>query len=507
MKPYSIGYLGILIALQLTTVSSFCQDTNALELIRQMKERIDALEEKVRLLESEKASRSRDEGSAKQQQLELEQKVKVLERNRELEFEASEAKAKELPKISIGGEGFGFSSADGQFGIQLKGVLQVDSRTFLHDSNTRGNDGFLLRRARPILQGTLWKDFEFLFIPDFGGTGSPQIFDAYLNYRYQPWLQLRAGKFKVPFGLEQLQADADTLFNERSLVTTLVPNRDLGVQLHGDILDGVVSYAAGIFNGVGDARNSNNADFDDNKSFAGRLFFHPFKKSDSLIFQGLGLGVAGSYEHSQGVNTVGLPSTTGGTFAGYATAGQQQYFAYAPENNAVIFADGKHWRLSPQAYYYYGPFGFLAEYAISEQRLTGALTTSLASDTLHHQGWQISGSWILTGENAAFKGGVVPRHRFNPAQGTWGALQLVARYEELDIDDAAFPLFADPTASASGANGWSVGLNWYLNRNVLVKASFSHTWFDGGGGSGDNPPASVTRQDENVLFTRIQLAF
>jgi len=75
------------------------------------------------------------------------------------------------------------------------------------------------------------------------------------------------------------------------------------------------------------------------------------------------------------------------------------------------------------------------------------------------------------------------------------------------MDRDAFPIFADPTTSARSASAWSVGLNWYLNRNVLVKAGFSHTRFSGGGGTGATPPAIVTRQPENVLFTRVQLAF
>ena len=50
----------------------------------------------------------------------------------------------------------------------LHGVLQVDNRSFFDDSGIQGNDGFLLRRARPILQGTLYRDFDFIFVPDFG---------------------------------------------------------------------------------------------------------------------------------------------------------------------------------------------------------------------------------------------------------------------------------------------------------------------------------------------------
>jgi phosphate-selective porin OprO/OprP len=472
--------------------------------IRALRQKIEELEQKVKELEGKKSEAQTDKDKARTD--ELEQKVKVLERNRELDVEAAEAKAKDAPKITIGSDGFSFGNADGSYAVQLKGVLQVDSRNFFHDSGIVGNDGFLLRRARPVLQGTLARDFDFLFVPDFGGS-SVQIFDAYLNYRYRPELQLRAGKMKSPIGLEQLQADVDILFNERSLVTDLLPNRDIGVMLHGDILGGVASYAAGVFNGLGDGRSTSNFDFEDDKAFEGRVFFQPFKTTFIYPLQGFGFGAGGSYETMQRTNTTGLPATTGGTLPGFVTDGQQQFFAYNPAGGAVVVADGEHWRLSPQAYYYYGPFGFLGEYIVSDQRVTRVLGATRTTSRLENTGWQISGSWILTGEDAAYKGGVVPRHPFNPLGGGWGAWQLVGRYEQLDIDNNAFPLFSNPASSATFAAAWSVGLNWYLNRNFLIKASISHTDFKGGGGPGASAPAAVTRKDENVLFTRLQLAF
>jgi len=228
--------------------------------IRALRQKIEELERKVKELE-EKNKPEAQTDKDKVRTDELEQKVKILERNRELDVEAAETKAKEAPKITIGSDGFSFGNADGSYAVQLRGVLQVDSRTFFHDSGIVGNDSLLLRRARPILQGTIARDFDFLFVPDFGGS-TVQIFDAYLNYRFRPELQLQAGKFKSPIGLEQLQADQDLNFNERALPTSLVPNRDIGFELHGDLFGGVVSYAAGIFNGVGDARNSSNFDFE-----------------------------------------------------------------------------------------------------------------------------------------------------------------------------------------------------------------------------------------------------
>src|SRR5258706_11676253 len=126
----------------------------------------------------------------KEQIRELDQKLRVLERKLELDKEAGTEKAKSYPVIKAGDTGFSITSGDSNFMAAIHGVLQVDNRSFFNDGGVAGSDTFLLRRARPILQGTLYRDFDFLFVPDFGGS-SGQIFDAYMNYRYQPEIQLR----------------------------------------------------------------------------------------------------------------------------------------------------------------------------------------------------------------------------------------------------------------------------------------------------------------------------
>src|SRR4051812_28921825 len=132
-----------------------------------------------------RADDTADEIKALREQIQaLDQKVRVLERQREIEGEAAVAKAKETPRIVAGASGLVVTSADTNFVFQLRGLVQVDNRTFFHDGGIQGNDTFLLRRARPIFQGTVFKDFDFLFVPDFGGS-TVQIFDAHINYRYQ----------------------------------------------------------------------------------------------------------------------------------------------------------------------------------------------------------------------------------------------------------------------------------------------------------------------------------
>ena len=458
-----------------------------------LKQQIQELSQAVQALEQQRALEQQTSSAAVQEKVRnLDQQVRILGRQRELDQESAVATAKAQPKISAGANGFSFASANTNFSLALHGVLQVDSRSFLADDHIPGDNSFLLRRARPILQGTVYHDFDFVFVPDFGGS-TVQIFDAYANYRYRPELQFQAGKFKSPVGLETLQADVNILFNERSLATDLVPNRDVGFALHGDLFGGAVSYAAGLFNGAPDySGTATNADFDSLKAFAGRVFFQPLKNSDVAFLKGFGFGLGGSFETDQAwTNTAGTALTPG-----YTTDGQQKFFSYT---NGVV-GHGNHWRLAPQGSYYYGPLGVFGEYVISDQQVRN-VPQHLSGD-LQNTAWDVSGSWLLTGEDAS-PDGVTPRHPFDPKHGQWGAWQVVGRYAQLNVDRGAFPNFANPDTSAAAARAWSAGLNWYLNRNFRVDLSFSHTRFTGGNG----PKATVTRQPENVLFARVQLGF
>jgi phosphate-selective porin OprO/OprP len=440
------------------------------------------------------ATTARADGTNIEQRLdELEQEIRILRRQRELEREQAEQKVKEAPILKAGADGFSLQSADGNFVLRLQGVLQVDSRWYLEDDAHNGTDTFLVRRARPILSGTLYKDFDFRIMPDFG-NGQVVLFDAYVEWKHWQWLKLRAGKFKSPVGLEQLQEDVNTLFTERSLVTDLVPNRDVGVQLGGELADGIVAYAAGVFNGIPDGSNGD-LDNNDPKDYEGRIFIQPFKKTAIVPLQGLGLGIAGTIgDESGSVGNQNLPT--------FKSTGQLTFFRYLQGTSLTntTVANGQHTRWTPQGYYYWGPVGLLAEYAVSDQKVESRPGNVKTSDHIRNSAWEVTGSIVLTGESASFRG-VLPKRPFNLKTGGWGAFQLVARYCELHVDPDAFPAFANPNSSAQEAHDWGVGLNWYLNRNVMLKLDYDQTNFQGGAAGGKN------RETEHFLGTRAQLWF
>jgi phosphate-selective porin OprO/OprP len=377
-------------------------------------------------------------------------------------------------------DGFFIQSDKGDFRLQIGALVHADGRFAPGDEDEAVTDTFAIRRLRPYLRGRFAQHFEFYVNPDFAG-GTLVIQDAYVDTVFAPAFRVRLGKAKTPFGLERLQTVAYMLFFERALPTALVPNRDVGVQVLGDVAGGLVSYSAGVVNGVTDG-GSGDVDSSDSKDLAGRLVVRPFIKRPAGPLRGLALGFAGTRGRQAG--TGALPTLR-------TTSLQQPYFSYS---GAV--ADGVRTRYSPQVSYVHKAFAGLLEYVHSELPVRKG---SVAGD-IGHGAWQLAGSWVLTGE-AATDGstGVRPRANFDFGGGHYGAFQIAARYHALTVDDRAFALNLAAAGSSAKAEAWTAGLNWYLTPNFKYVVNFERTVFDDG--------AELARRPENAVVLRAQVNF
>lgn len=421
----------------------------------------------------------------------LEADLALLKRQKEVDDEKEKADAEKSASVEFGKKGLKITSPDKNFELSVRGYVQGDYRHFFDDESNTGRNEFIARRIRPTIEGKAG-NASFRVMPDFAGS-STRIFDAHIDYKFLDSLQVRMGKFKAPIGLERLQSASDSFFIERGHPTNFVPNRDLGIQVYGTLIPDQLEYQVGVFNGTSDIGNTDN-DSDDKKDIAARVFAHPFHNSDVVPLQGLGIGVGGSVGERDG-------SPTSTILGDYRTPGQQAFFRYrsgsTPTAANTVVADGTHWRLYPQAYWYFRNFGLLGEYAISNQEVT----IGTSNEDLQHQAWQIAGSYVLTGENVGFKGGIKPEEDFNLLKNGWGAFELVGRIGETDVDDDAFPVFANPDTAASRATSVGTGVNWYLNENFKLQLNYDHTNFDGGATGGEDRP------DEEALFSRAQMRF
>ena len=529
--------------------------------------------------------------SAEERANELEQRLLILERKLELQTEDLDKKAKDAPVVSAGDRGFGIKKGD--FEIKFNALAQFDLRTFLNDGDTinqvvygapqngttasrttiyngvppvaangevagntrttaqdiQYNDGFVVRRIRPTIQGSIGKLVDFRFTPELAGSGigdasGNSVVDAYVDLKFSPAASVRIGKQKGPISIERLQSGSALPFIERGLANELAPNRDLGAALFGRLNKDTISYTLGLFNGTADGRDVASGD-DARKEVEGRLFFEPFKDDYSPL-AGLGFGFAGSYGNKHAAGNPANPNAAN-TLPRYRSYGQNQFFGYetfaSPGGNgfsSVVIADGVHARFVPQASFYKDGFGLTAEYAISEQELRRSTsrnangstdTTPLLSPVkkIRNDAYTVTATYVLTGEDASYAG-VKPSNPFTLGGEGWGALELAARVSGLTVDKAAFEgdaltslttspsasfngvtavnggdganlRLADPNASARRAQNYGIGVNWYLTRNVKISADYNRTAFDGGAANGQD------RNTEQTIFSRVQLSY
>ena len=101
--------------------------------------------------------------------------------------------------------------------------------------------------------------------------------DVYGNWRYFRRVQIRAGQFKIPFGMDQLHHPE---FINRSLIGNyLAPGRDLGIMAHGKLFDSRLAYQAGIFVHDGWKAHTKDHEYSGERTFAGRVVAPPLRFS------------------------------------------------------------------------------------------------------------------------------------------------------------------------------------------------------------------------------------
>ena len=355
--------------------------------------------------------------------------------------------------------------------VDFRFKLMHDFRAF--DPEVSGDEGETsnLRRFRVGIQGYITKDFEFEVEREirnevaeaFSLRARPTHYlwrDVYGNYRHFRRFQIRAGQFKIPFGLDQLNGITSGEFVFRSLIGSyLAPGRDIGVMAHGKLFESRLQYQAGWFRH--DGARIHQADYSPSgeRTFAGRLASAPFSWVAPPRFlkslKDLELGVA----FTESAVPEGLRSPRGRTWI--AT---HNYF---PRINV----HGHRLRLGTELSWTPGPFSLRGEVIrVRDERLgQGLRGTDLPN--LISRGWYLSGSWVLTGEKKDRY--VIPKRPFGWGTG-FGAFEIAARGEQIRFGSAEHP--GTPSRSTRAANLASAservatfGVNWYLNRWVRVQ--------------------------------------
>jgi phosphate-selective porin OprO/OprP len=330
--------------------------------------------------------------------------------------------------------------------LELRAKLQVDFREYPPGLND-DDQGFELTRIRLGVQGRLFDRIEFEVEREV--TDDERWWrDVFMDVRFSRELRVRAGKFKVPFGLNQMTSVTDQDFASRSRIGDLLsPGRSVGAQVYGR-LGQRLQYFGGGFIHDGDNTRPRDAELDGRTLWAGRAVVEAID----------GVHVAGNV--TVGQVDEGLNETD------YETASEFTFFE-------PLYLQGRRLRLGGDGRLRRGPASVTAEYARVEDERLGQ---GIGDDDLPvaiAQGWYVSGTLLLTGEEK--DDNVRPRSDF--LRGGIGAIEAAVRYEQIRFTSADHPdpPFRNPRAATVFPNGlrsWAFGVNWYLNRygRILINA-------------------------------------
>lgn len=343
-------------------------------------------------------------------------------------------------------------------------------------------DGTEIRRGRIALSGTVYKDFDYMIETDFGGD-KVSAKDLLLVYHgFNAPIEFTVGHQKHAMSMEVQESSNDIMFTERSLVSALtIPyfDRAIGANLKG--YGNNWNVQAGLY---GDSMTNGAKDKDEGHGFGIRGTFAPINEKEQVLHLGANYGYRKVSEDNlaNGKSTEFSYKTTNLSNLKLVDA----KFADMDNVNTAIL------ELAAMN----GPLSFQSELAHSiVERKTGS---DVGFDAFYAQV-----GWSLTGESRTYRGSdgefkrLVPKNKFNLKNGTWGAWELAARYDQVDLEDE--------NISGGEEKRLSLGLNWYLNEDVRVMADYSKA-FDLDGGALKTASGSYA-DDIDVYTVRAQWAF
>jgi len=341
--------------------------------------------------------------------------------------------------------------------VDVSARLAGDWRTF--DSDLEG-DGSQWRMRRAGIEGDITDHLQFEIEHDLTSDGRWR--DVFVNWQTYRAFEVRAGRFKVPFGREQTTSITRVDFAERALASSAIaPARATGIMMHGRFWSRALTYEVGVFDGDGDNGDLRGGSLPGvlpdwgGPSFAARVTAVPLRRAGRAM-RTFRLGTAvGAVDVPEGLNSL----------RGESVHDTGEYFP-------PVYVNGRRTRTGLELSYLPGPVSVTAEWMEArEQRRRQGIGDVDLSDVIT-RGWYAAATWLLTGENKDDFD--TPRRPL--FSGGLGAIEVAARYEVLTVVSAATdgPAFRNPRAEHLLGNSdsvWTLGVNWFPNRWTRLTAN------------------------------------
>lgn len=363
--------------------------------------------------------------------------------------------------------GLRMESEDGNLQLQIGGRVLNDWGWFDEESDVRNAigdqvDGVEFRSSRLYMSGTIYKNIGFKVQYDFAAGGRPSFNAVYMELKNLPYLgNIRVGHIKEPFSMEVLTANKFTTFMERGLSIVFAQIWNTGIMAHNHFMDKRMTYAAGVFrnsDAFGDSEGGRSTE--GGYSYTARITGLPFYEDGGkkLLHTGVSVSAQNAFDND---------------FRFAARPEMNMADTFVDTGSFIDAGNVGEWAtyVNPEIALVWGAFSFQTEYTFANIDLDD----NTAGSDPDFSGWYAYGSYFLTGEHRKYgmKRGVFGR--IKPYQnfdwnGGWGAIELKARYSELDLNDEGI--------NGGRLNDLTLGVTWYLNPNTKVMFDYVHADVD-----------------------------
>jgi len=399
---------------------------------------------------------------------------------------------------SVKPSGFGYVSGDGKSEINLTGRMHLDTRIFdspfssaaPNDPDARNYGNQLdIRRARIGVNGKFLNDFNFEMVwnavsaAEGASTTSSNIDTGWINYSAKREAQVRVGRYKNPFNLEDYATSSNNIdFIERSYVNQMAPGKRAGIMLHGIPSDGT-AYALSVFQD-----GHNQASGSGNLQVAAR-FATDLGKAVRWTDKFLHVGVAGTSGRYDSANTA--TATAAGNSDLFPTIrsehrGVNAFNARMATAAGASLSTVSKSMLGGELAYGEGPLKLQAEYAVAnyngrdnnqdQSELSGNLVAGYVSAVYNLTGE----NWYDSYKDGAFSS-VKIKNNFDPSGSGMGAWQVGLRLSKYDASNIQSSVGCAAATCLRGSNRGTtttLGLTWFINPNARMMLNYSMTTFD-----------------------------
>jgi len=379
------------------------------------------------------------------------------------------------PKLAYK-KGFVFETQDKNFSMKINGRIQFRYSYEDRDTNNKAQDeddsSFRLRRARVKFSGKAYKHFKYKIELALASTGTVdgskaiELYDFWASWNKNPAASIQFGQWKVPWNRQRVVSSQNLQMIDRaSSQDEFTMDRQIGVMLHGKLLNKKFEYYTGVFNG--NARNQS-TNGNNEMLYIARASWNPFGA------YGKGIG-----EVESDINFSEKPIAHLSAAISYDSAGDREKFSSttidldSPVGTGVTLKEVDKTSVVAEYGLKYRGFSTSAEaYWRRFDDIGSDNSGSVGSGTIIDRGFFVQGGYFI-----------LPKK-----------VELAGRYSLVDFDDER---------DEDAVRETTLGVNWFINGTHDNKLQLNWIRQD------NELPNSVSRSDDidNTFRMQYQLAF